>query len=474
MSNNDYYNDEEFREILQEYEAAVTSGQSVFMDADDLADIADYYQQEERYDEAQQAIDLALELQPDSVVALNYKIHQAIDNGDYEAAEEYLSKIIDHDIPEYIYSRAEIWLAQDQVEEADNFLRKCYLDVPPDECQDYVYDVANLYDDYDKDEKALEWLMRGKPENNEDFQELMGRTMFGLGRYDDSERIFNELIDRDPFQKRYWNALANTQFMKEDYGASVTSSEYAIAIDPDDSDGVLAKANGLYHLENHEEALKYYERYSELMPDDEFGYLYQGCCLLNLGRYEEAVERLKEAELKAPDDSPALVDIYQEIGFAYSDMKHPDEALSYLNKTDALDCDHVDMMVVKGHVLMSNQRVKESDDYFSQALSLSDDKPHTMLRILVSYLDNHYLRFFHKSFNILFSKLGDDWKDGYSYMALCCHDLEYYDECLSYLKLAVEKNPKEARQVLSYLFPADMAPADYYDYMAEHIKELKK
>jgi hypothetical protein len=59
-------------------------------------------------------------------------------------------------------------------------------------------------------------------------------------------------------------------------------------------------------------------------------------------------------------------------------------------------------------------------------------------------------------------------------MALCCHDLEYYDECLSYLKLAVEKNPKEARQVLSYLFPADMAPADYYDYMAEHIKELKK
>ena len=228
MSNNDYYNDEEFREILQEYEAAVTSGQSVFMDADDLADIADYYQQEERYDEAQQAIDLALELQPDSVVALNYQIHQAIDNGDYEAAEEYLSKIIDHDIPEYIYSRAEIWLAQDQVEEADNFLRKCYLDVPPDECQDYVYDVANLYDDYDKDEKALEWLMRGKPENNEDFQELMGRTMFGLGRYDDSERIFNELIDRDPFQKRYWNALANTQFMKEDYGAAVTSSEYAI------------------------------------------------------------------------------------------------------------------------------------------------------------------------------------------------------------------------------------------------------
>ena len=40
---------------------------------------------------------------------------------------------------------------------------------------------------------------------------------------------------------------------------SVTSSEYAIAIDPEDAEGLLAKANGLFRLENFEEALKYYK-----------------------------------------------------------------------------------------------------------------------------------------------------------------------------------------------------------------------
>ena len=224
MKSDGYFDDEEFREMLEDYERTVRSGQPVFMDADDLADIADYYQQEERYDEAQQAVDRALELQPDSVVALNYQIHNAIDQGDFEAAEDYLSQIIDHQLPEYIYCRAEIWIAQEEVDKADEYLLQEFQECPPDECQDYVLDVVNLYTDYNYNEKALEWMMRAKQENTEDFKELMGRTLFGLGKYDDSERIFNELIDRNPFQKRYWNALASTQYMKEDYGAAVTAA----------------------------------------------------------------------------------------------------------------------------------------------------------------------------------------------------------------------------------------------------------
>ena len=82
-----YFDDEEFREMLEDYERTVKSGQPVFMDVDDLAYIADYYHQEGRYDDAQQALDRALELQPDSVVALNYQVHNAISQNDFEAAE---------------------------------------------------------------------------------------------------------------------------------------------------------------------------------------------------------------------------------------------------------------------------------------------------------------------------------------------------------------------------------------------------
>lgn len=466
-----YFDDEEFREMLEDYERTVKSGQPVFMDVDDLADIADYYQQEGRYDDAQQALDRALELQPDSVVALNYQVHNAISQNDFEAAENYLSQIIDHDLPEYTYCRAEIWIAQEEVEKADEYLLQQFKECPQEEWQDFVLDVVNLYTDYGYSEKAMEWMMRAKQDGSDDFKEMMGRTLFGLGKYDDSERIFNELIDRDPFQKRYWNALANTQYMKEDYSASVTSSEYAIAIDPDDAEGLLAKANGLFRLENYEEALDYYRRYSEKEPDDEFGLLHQGTCLINLGQYEEAVKRLLEAEKAAPDDSPYLVEIYQELGFAYSELKMPETALYYIDQTEMLDCDHVDMLVVKGHILLGNGKLKEAEDMFRQAVKQSEDNLRTVMRIIVSLYDNHYVEAAYKMFRSFFKYVGKDWNEGYGYMALCCYDLKRDQEFLDYLEICCNRNPNEAKLVLSHLFPEGMKPEDYYGYM---VKELKK
>jgi tetratricopeptide (TPR) repeat protein len=466
-----YFDDEEFREMLEDYERTVKSGQPVFMDVDDLADIADYYQQEGRYDDAQQALDRALELQPDSVVALNYQVHNAISQNDFEAAENYLSQIIDHDLPEYTYCRAEIWIAQEEVEKADEYLLEQFKECPQEEWQDFVLDVVNLYTDYGYSEKAMEWMMRAKQDGSDDFKEMMGRTLFGLGKYDDSERIFNELIDRDPFQKRYWNALANTQYMKEDYSASVTSSEYAIAIDPDDAEGLLAKANGLFRLENYEEALDYYRRYSEKEPDDEFGLLHQGTCLINLGQYEEAVKRLLEAEKAAPDDSPYLVEIYQELGFAYSELKMPETALYYIDQTEMLDCDHVDMLVVKGHILLGNGKLKEAEDMFRQAVKQSEDNLRTVMRIIVSLYDNHYVEAAYKMFRSFFKYVGKDWNEGYGYMALCCYDLKRDQEFLDYLEICCNRNPNEAKLVLSHLFPEGMKPEDYYGYM---VKELKK
>jgi hypothetical protein len=68
----------------------------------------------------------------------------------------------------------------------------------------------------------------------------------------------------------------------------------------------------------------------------------------------------------------------------------------------------------------------------------------------------------------------DDWKEGYSYMALCCLDLKKYDEFLKYLKLAIEKNQREVRLVLGSYFPKEVEPKDYYDYMKKKLNSKLK
>ena len=470
MNNEEYFDDEEFKEMLADYERTVQSGQLVFMDVDDLADIAEYYHLKERYDESRQAMDRAIELEPDSVVALNYQLHDAIDVGDYAAAEEFLARMPD-DAPEYIYCRAELWLVQGMVDKADEYLKKWLENTPKDEYQDYVVDVANLFTEYGDSEKGMEWMMRAYPEETDDFKELMGRTYYGLGAYDDSERIFQELIDKHPFQKRYWHALANTQYMKEDYGASVTSSEYAIAIDPEDPEGIMAKANALFRLDNFEEALKYYQRYSEKEPDDEFALLHEGSCHINLRHYKEAVECLLKAEQVAAPDSPYLAEIYQELAFAYGDQGLVGDALQTLDKTRDLDCDHDDLMVIRGHILLSNVLIDEAEAAFREAIINSDYSPKIYLRVAVSLLDCNLLEAAYKMFKHLLTHAEKDFDQGYSYMALCCHSMQRYDEYLDYLQQAVSHNPEEAKIVLAHLFPEDMKPDEYYKYAKKEQKQ---
>lgn len=466
----EYFDSEEFRELLAGYEEAVNTGQPVFLDPDELSEIADYYQMTGQPDEAEAAITLAEGLSPGAVAPLTYRIHEALYEGDTKRAWELLDKIIEKDDPDYIYDRAEILLAEERVEEADRYLREEFKKVPPDEYQDYVVDVANIYADYDYPEQAMQWMARAKQEDSPDFKELLGRTLFGLGKYKDSQRIFNELIDTDPFSKYYWNALASAQLMDEDYDSAIQSSEYAIAIDPKDPDGLMAKANGLFRINNYEGALEFFRRYSQEVPDDEFAYLNQGTCLINMSRYEEAVEALKKGVEVANGREDYLADIYQEMAFAYGEMAETEKAMECLDNTDALDCDHVQVEVVKGHVLLAAGMIDEAEDHFRHAISTSSDPCTTQLRVIVSIYDNQYLEAAYRLFDNYFRQVPKDHTDGYAYMALCCYDMRNYNEFLRYLKKACRINPKECRQVLGHLFPDDIKPENYYDYVKDKMK----
>ncbi len=466
-----YFESEGFKKLLEQYEDSVKSGHPVYMDADDLADIADYYHYEGRLDDAAAAIELALQFNPDAIGPLLYKAREALSLNNFRTARDYAERIRIIDQAEYLYLLGEILICEGKTEEADELFRKQFMELPPDEQMDYVYDVANLFAEYNDYNKSFEWMARSQGDDSDDFKELMARTLFGIGKYEDSSKLFNELLDHNPYSKVYWNALASAQFMSEDYGASIASSEYAIAIDPNDAESILTKANGLYHLENFEEALSYFEKYSEKNNTDEFGYLHQGTCLINLGRFEEAISRLLIAEDLALPDSQYLPEIYQELAFAYSELKQPETALYYIDKTENLDCDHIDMEVIRGHILVANKRLREAEIVFKNVILESGNAPKTMLRVMVSLYDNRYVSASYKLFKKFFNFVDDDWNEGYSYMALCCWDIKHYDEFIDYLKKAVEKNPKEAKMVLGHLFPIGMKVTEYQQFIEESLKE---
>ncbi len=468
----EYFDSEEFRTILDHFEESAKSGHPLFMDADDLADIADYYHYIGKDAKADQVIDYALSLYPNATLPNVYKAREALTQGDIDSAQEYIEQIESKDDPEYHYMQAELMIAQDHVEEADAYLREYLKTVPPDEYQNFVMDIANIFSDYDVNDKAYEWMMRTKDDDSNDFKELMARALFGIGKYKDSERIFNELLDKDPYSKRYWNALSNAQYMNDNFSGAVTSSEYAIAIDPEDAEAVINKANALLRLGNLEEAIHYYDRYGELSSPDGFSLLNKGACLSGLNRHEEALVTLQQALAVCPPDFHFLPQIYQELALCCSSLQRLDDALHYIDETRQLDCDHIDMLTLKGHILLENGQNQRAEEVFKNAIIRSNNDPNVILRIIVSLYDNKYVKAAYEMLQKFFTMVvNDEYDQGYSYMALCCNDLGYTEEFLMYLRIAVERNPSEARLVLGHLFPEDMAAKEYYHYMYQKLKK---
>ncbi|MCR4582326.1 MAG: tetratricopeptide repeat protein [Prevotella sp.] len=470
MGEKDYFKSEEFKGILQQYEKAAANDEPFYMDADDLTDIAEYYHFEKRDSEAEKALDLAQQFNPDAVGVLLYRAHEALEDDDPDTAQEMADRLRFIDESEYTFLQGEIYIYQNDLEEAEELFRQAYHEAPADELMDFVYDVAEIYHDYGHSEKTMEWLMRSQGEESQDYKELLAQALLEQGKYKESLDIFNNLLDSNPYNQRYWNAVARIQLLLGDYNEAITSSEYAIAIDPSIPEGLSIKANALYALGNYEEALDFFTRFVTLKENDEYGYFYQGSCLLQLGRSEEALEALKKAFIYAPLGSAFVADIYEEMAFAYLDTGHPEEALICIEEACKLPYNQDDLQVVRGHFLLACKQFKEAKEVFRQALINTKKPEHTMLRIVMSVYDNHYVKAAYVMLRAFLGKVKEDWDTGYAYMALCCWDLSRKQEFLSYLEIAVEKNPEETRRVLQHLFPEGLPPTDYVQYMKDRLQ----
>ena len=261
-----YYQSDKFKQILCKYKELHKDNISEFLEPEELTDVAEYYHYIGEDQKAAEATDYAIRMYPTATTPFAFKARMALlcdDNP--QKADDIAEMIVDKSDLDYLYLKAEIMIVDNKVDEADCFLFNQYNDtVSIEEREDYVLDVAALFSDYEETEYVEKWLSRSTKTEDNDYKELHARILKSRGKYKESEAILNELLDANPYSGPYWNQLAQNQLLRNDINDSITSSEYSIAINPDDEEAILNKANGLFTLGNYDEALKYYERYKKL------------------------------------------------------------------------------------------------------------------------------------------------------------------------------------------------------------------
>jgi tetratricopeptide (TPR) repeat protein len=91
----DYFQSEDFLDILRRYTEAMDSGDTPYMDSDELIDVADYYMSNGKYQQAINATELALELHPSAEDPLAMMADIMFESRKWEEAIVWLNKVLD-------------------------------------------------------------------------------------------------------------------------------------------------------------------------------------------------------------------------------------------------------------------------------------------------------------------------------------------------------------------------------------------
>lgn len=463
-----YYSRPEFKEQLERYEQAVRQGASIYMDADELADIAEYYMMQHREQEADQVISLSLALHPNSVDSQVFLARKQLFDGNIDEAKRICQGIVDQEDREVKFLYAEILIKEDRGRDAVAYMLQVYRTL--DEARDhFLYDTSNLFADYCLWEYALMWtnrLIRLNPAYPKVYQQK-AELLVCLGRYAESIPVLNKILDADPYHKDMWNLLAEAQGATGHYAEALDAVEYVLAIDKDDVLALATKAGCMYHMQKPAEAHQLYSRYLKETPDDGHVMFLDAVCLSTLERYEEAAQQLERALALCTPDSDDYAHMLVEKAYVESKLHHADKAMEAIAFVENIrggndDCEY---NLIKGQVQLASGLIEEAAASFGTALRVSDDKCHTLLAIALAFGD---AGIYDNAIQVLLAMQRGGVVDECDFSPIPYLAFYYYQmgdkvTSLAYLRDAARADRLHTEQLFASIYPG-VTPDEYYLY----------
>lgn len=463
--------DNQFDDLLKKYEAARSAGSSIYLEPDDLTDIAEYYHLHGRLEEAIEAIDLAINMFPGATQPLTFKARvEILVNRNATEAMRWAEKIADKTDLDYYYIVAEIMIADQRIDEANQYLKAREDEIGDDDLEDFYLDVATLFADYACADLTEEWLKKSSLTTDPQYRELQGRVALGKGQFDLCQEMFDKLIDDNPYNTDYWNTMASSQYQQGNMAACIDSCDYALAIDPVNADAHINKANALAMIGNYPEAIRFYKRLQALQPYSESPDMGIASVLAAQNQIQEALEHLKTAERMAARTSPNKLEILRQQCILNAQLGQRAEALACIRKMDELpEHNTAENNVLRGYLYLLENQPEMAREWFTRAVEASNNDIRIQTLIAYSTYECGYTQFAHDLFReIMDGRLGERLPEGWAFLALCDADLGLRSEFLADLHQAVLQGSLKSKPMLEGIFPEGMPFEEYEEYAKQH------
>lgn len=403
-------NREELRELLQQYNNLKTGAAHRFIDEESFETIISYYDDKDDLQNAVEAAGFAVEQHPYSAQLLLRRADLLIACRKYREAMHALEKagLLDsNDINLYIL-KTDVYLALDQQAKAVALLESALNRFEGEERIELLFELADVYDDYEEFEKVFEclkWVLEQDPQNEEALYKICFWTDF-TGRNEESIRLHQKIIDDYPYSELAWFNLASAFQGLKLYEKAIDAYMYAVVI------------------------------------DEKFDYAYRnmGDAYIRLRRYRDAIEMLEKVlELSRPEEV-----IYEAIGHCYDRMKNFAQARFYYRKASHLNPDNGRMYYKTACTYMNEEQWRSALKQLEVSLRISRNNPEYNQAAAECYmeLDDFQNAVHHFSIAIHARPKSPRIWEGF---IRCLYAAQLYDDALVQIELAVETTgPKPA------------------------------
>lgn len=365
MSKSNYrWNREEIQELLRRYEDLKLGRSKSFLEEESFERIIDYFDDHDHHTDALQAAEWGTDIFPYSASLMLKKADLLLVTRRYHEALAVLEQaaLLDsNDIRLYIL-KTDVYLALDQQEDAVLLLEEAVQQFEGEERLELLFELADVYDDYEEFEKVfdcLKLILEEDPLNEEALYKICFWTDF-TGRNEESIRIHNQIINAYPYSELAWFNLGAAYQGLKLHEKAIDAYMYAVAIDEKFDYAYRNMGDAYIRLRRYKEAIEMLEKVLELSRPEEVIHEAIGYCYDRMGQFGQARFHYRKASHMNPDDSK----LYYKIATTYINEKQYEPAIKQLQQALKIHRLQPDFNHAMGICMMETGRFKEAVEYY--------------------------------------------------------------------------------------------------------------
>jgi len=360
---------EDLQEILKRYENLKKGRSQSYIDEESFEKIIDYFDEKEDIGNALEAAERGAEQYPFSSTMIIRRADLLIATHKYREALSLLdhAAMLDScDINVYIL-KTDAYLALDKQEKAVEILEQALELFSGDERISLLFELADVYDDYQEFEKVfdcLKLILEQDPNNEEALYKICFWTDF-TGRNEESIKLHQRIIDEFPYNDLAWFNLAAAYQGIKLYEKALDAYQFAIVINEKFDYAYRNMGDAYIRLKKYKEAIEVLQKVLELTKPEALIYEAIGFCYDKLHNNGQARFYFRKASHISPDDSK----LYYKIACTYFNEGQWESAAKQLDTALKIHRHQSEYNLLMGECKMQQGFYKDAIQYFSAVVA---------------------------------------------------------------------------------------------------------